>query len=158
MIMEYWRHSLFQVELNKECKLDVTILDADDAPFARADVELMQLVVSVSNQHATVIRYYRVFTFTFSHLHSCKGEGSVVLGLCVNFHLFSDDLLSYRIRGLKVGTYSFQATATAADGRIVKALPHRVQIFAALSLQPRFITLIPESVFQVRRWHSASHS
>lgn len=63
--------------------------------------------------------------------------------------IFRTDLLNYEVRGLKVGTSVITASARSSTGKIIKSAPHQIQVFEPLSLEPRVVTLIPESVFQV---------
>uniref|UniRef100_A0A914WHM9 Nuclear pore membrane glycoprotein 210 n=1 Tax=Plectus sambesii TaxID=2011161 RepID=A0A914WHM9_9BILA len=57
--------------------------------------------------------------------------------------------LAYNIKGIKVGMYTFVVAGNQANGRTVKSRPHPIQIFAPLTLRPKQITLLAESVFQL---------
>jgi len=65
-----------------------------------------------------------------------------------SIRLQEEDLLNYAIHGTSVGTSVVTASVRAANGNIVKAVPHQVQVFAPLKLLPEVVTLVPEAVFQ----------
>ncbi|KAM3728661.1 Nuclear pore membrane glycoprotein [Dirofilaria immitis] len=59
------------------------------------------------------------------------------------------DALHYILRGNVVGVVTLRASAQQATGRILQSQSHNIQVYAPLQLQPKLITLIPDSVFQL---------
>ncbi|VIO88385.1 conserved hypothetical protein [Brugia malayi] len=59
------------------------------------------------------------------------------------------DALHYILRGNVVGVVTLRASARRANGRILQSQSHSIQVYAPLQLQPKLITLIPDSVFQL---------
>ncbi|CAD5234960.1 unnamed protein product [Bursaphelenchus xylophilus] len=58
-------------------------------------------------------------------------------------------LLTYNALGVKVGVTQIIVFAISATGKTVRSTPHHLQVFAPLILDPREVTLIPQSVFQL---------
>ncbi|CAG9540870.1 unnamed protein product [Cercopithifilaria johnstoni] len=59
------------------------------------------------------------------------------------------DALHYILRGNVVGVVTLRASARRANGRVLQSQSHSIQVYAPLQLQPKLITLIPDSVFQL---------
>ncbi|VDM96812.1 unnamed protein product [Thelazia callipaeda] len=59
------------------------------------------------------------------------------------------DSLHYTLRGEMTGVVTLRASARRANGQILQSHSHRIQVYAPLQLQPKVITLIPNSVFQL---------
>ncbi|VBB31772.1 unnamed protein product [Acanthocheilonema viteae] len=59
------------------------------------------------------------------------------------------DALHYILRGNVVGVVTLRASARRANGRILQSQSHGIQVYSPLQLQPKLITLIPDSVFQL---------
>uniref|UniRef100_A0A8R1XTR6 BIG2 domain-containing protein n=1 Tax=Onchocerca volvulus TaxID=6282 RepID=A0A8R1XTR6_ONCVO len=59
------------------------------------------------------------------------------------------DALHYILRGNVVGVVTLRASARRTNGRILQSQSHSIQVYAPLQLQPKLITLIPDSVFQL---------
>uniref|UniRef100_A0A1I7W2P4 Nuclear pore complex protein 12 n=1 Tax=Loa loa TaxID=7209 RepID=A0A1I7W2P4_LOALO len=59
------------------------------------------------------------------------------------------DALHYVLRGNAIGIVTLRASARRANGRILQSQSHSIQVYAPLQLQPKLITLIPDSVFQL---------
>ncbi len=60
------------------------------------------------------------------------------------------DQMRFSVRGLQVGTTPFVVVGRQADGRKVSSRPHTIQVYAPLTLRPKHVWLIMDSVFQVR--------
>ena len=56
----------------------------------------------------------------------------------------------YVVHGLTVGTTHLMFNATTVGGKVVTSWPSEIQVFDALKLSSKFITLLPTAVFQVR--------
>ena len=54
----------------------------------------------------------------------------------------------YVVTGVAVGTAHLLFNATS-HGRVVSSWPKEVQVFDALQLSPKHITLLPSAIFQV---------
>lgn len=59
------------------------------------------------------------------------------------------DALHYILRGNLIGVVTLRASARRASGRVLQSQSHSIQVYAPLQLQPKLITLIPNSIFQV---------
>ncbi|CAD6186079.1 unnamed protein product [Caenorhabditis auriculariae] len=59
------------------------------------------------------------------------------------------DGLRYVLRAESIGSVSLTATAKSTSGRALASRPRVVQIFSPIFLQPKILTLIPESTFQL---------
>ncbi|VDO36692.1 unnamed protein product [Onchocerca flexuosa] len=59
------------------------------------------------------------------------------------------DALHYILRGNVVGVVTLRASARRTNGRILQSQSHNIQVYAPFQLQPKLITLIPDSVFQL---------
>ena len=55
----------------------------------------------------------------------------------------------YEVTGVAVGTAQLVFNATTTSGRVISSLPREIQVFDALQLLPKHITLIPTATFQV---------
>ena len=53
------------------------------------------------------------------------------------------------VQGITVGTTHLVFNATSAAGKVVSSWPAEIQIFDALKLSPKYITLLPTATFQV---------
>lgn len=59
------------------------------------------------------------------------------------------DGLRYTLRANSIGTVSLSASSKSSSGRVLSSRPHTVQIFSPIFLQPKRLTLIPDSKFQL---------
>lgn len=84
-------------------------------------------------------------------INGCVGECASVSIILLKQHVsfFSINNLTYRIHGVSSGNCDFIVSANQTNGHIIRNDPHRIHVFAALSLLPKHVVLIPESVFQV---------
>ena len=55
----------------------------------------------------------------------------------------------YEVTGVAVGTAQLVFNATTTSGRVISSLPREIQVFDALQLLPKRITLLPTATFQV---------
>lgn len=56
----------------------------------------------------------------------------------------------FTVTGLKVGRAAIYATGKDSAGRDIAAREHWLQVYAPLALRPRLVTILTESVFQVK--------
>ena len=55
----------------------------------------------------------------------------------------------YVVHGVTVGTTHLMFNATTVGGKVISSWPSEIQVFDALKLSPKYITLLPTAVFQV---------
>ena len=55
----------------------------------------------------------------------------------------------YMVHGVTVGTTHLMFNATTVGGKVISSWPSEIQVFDALKLSPKYITLLPTAVFQV---------
>ena len=55
----------------------------------------------------------------------------------------------YVVHGVTVGTTHLMFNATTMDGKVISSWPSEIQVFDALKLSPKYITLLPTAMFQV---------
>ena len=53
------------------------------------------------------------------------------------------------VQGITVGTTHLMFNATTTAGKVVSSWPSEIQVFDALKLSPKHITLLPAATFQV---------
>ncbi|CAD5227696.1 unnamed protein product [Bursaphelenchus okinawaensis] len=63
--------------------------------------------------------------------------------------LKKEGLLSYKATGLKIGVTRITVSAISATTKTIRSAQHHLQVFSPLVLDPKEVTLIPESVFEL---------
>ncbi|CAD5214436.1 unnamed protein product [Bursaphelenchus okinawaensis] len=63
--------------------------------------------------------------------------------------LKKEGLLSYKATGLKIGVTPITVSAISATTKTIRSAQHHLQVFSPLVLDPKELTLIPESVFEL---------
>ena len=53
------------------------------------------------------------------------------------------------VHGVDVGTTHLLFNATTTGGKVISSWPMEIQIFDALKLSPKYVTLLPTAIFQV---------
>ncbi len=112
--------------------MHISVVDQDGAEFSSASIDLMQLHTVSMGSVASVQRLVVFFGIIFS-----------------NNLFFSVDSRTYRIHGIAAGNCDFVVISNLTNGRMFRSVAHHIHIFAVLSMLPKHIVLIPESVFQV---------
>uniref|UniRef100_A0A1I7WPD1 BIG2 domain-containing protein n=1 Tax=Heterorhabditis bacteriophora TaxID=37862 RepID=A0A1I7WPD1_HETBA len=100
--------------------------------------ELMDITVKITDIHSLIIRGPQ-FSFYFNILIS-----SLVMEIFLRM-----DGTRYSIRALSTGVVSLTASARSSSGGFLTSRLHSIQVFSPISLHPKIITLIPESIFQL---------
>lgn len=132
--------------------------------FVTDDADIMNVQLNASSNVLVITRYFTLFFFwnSSSIVFSLKLYATYILVIwlgdinfwkCCLWLIASTylriDALHYILRGNVVGVVTLRASARRTNGRILQSQSHSIQVYAPLQLQPKLITLIPDSVFQV---------